>query len=289
MDQAKTPAETLSAPVPGVEALQYPVEISIKSLMAAGAHYGHQTEKWNPKMLPYVYCAKNGIHIINLDISLDQWRKARQFIVDTVSRGGNLLFAGTKQQAREFVAFEAQRCGAFYVNTRWLGGTLSNFQTIKNSIDRMRRLEELLIKANDETSGVKISKKEKLYIRRELAKLEVSLGGIRGMKKQPEVLFVVDIIKEAIAVAEARRLRIPVVALVDTNVDPEVVTYPIACNDDATRTVRLMLAAVGDAVLEGKAAWELRRPKDMVAAAPAEAEEKPAAVEMGSAEAGAVA
>jgi small subunit ribosomal protein S2 len=255
--------------------LSYPVDVSIRSMLGAGAHFGHQTDKWNPKMLPYIYTAKNGIHIINLDLSLDQFKRSRQYLVDTISQGGSVLFVGTKQQAREVVQREAERCGAFSVVTRWLGGMLSNFQTIKNSIDRMRRLEDLLEKSNQDTSQVKLSKKEKLDITREIEKLERSLGGIRNMKKPPDVVFVVDIIKEAIAVAEAHRLHIPVIALVDTNVDPESVDFPIACNDDSSRTIRLMVAAVADAVLEGKTAWEARRPKDLQPAAAAPQAETP--------------
>ena len=243
-------------------ALTYPVELNLKSLLDVGAHFGHQTERWNPKMLPYIYAAKNKVHIINLDLTLNQWKKARQFLVDITSRGGQVLFVGTKQQAREAVKAEAKRCGEFYVDTRWLGGTLSNFQTIKNSIERMRRLEDLLAKAADETTKVKLNKKEKLDISRELEKLEKSLGGIRQLRSVPQVVFVVDVVKEAIVVAECRRLRIPVVALVDTNADPESVDYPIASNDDAARTIRLFLAAAADAVLEGKAAFQTRRPKE---------------------------
>jgi len=255
-----SPAE---APEKALKAeFSYPVEVSIKSLLAAGAHFGHQTDKWNPKMLPYIYCAKNGIHIINLDITLEQWKKARQALVDTAARGGSVLLVGTKQQARETVQQEAERCGSFYVTTRWLGGTLSNFQTIKNSIERMQRLEELLEKANQEGTNIKLNKKEKLEISRELRKLEMSLSGIRSMKKLPDLIFVVDLIKEAIAVAEARRLRIPVIALVDTNTDPELVNYPLVANDDASRTIRLFAAAVADAVLEGKAQYAARAPKE---------------------------
>lgn len=238
--------------------LSYPVEVSIRSLLEVGAHFGHQTQKWNPKMLPHIYCAKNGIHILNLDGTLKLWDRARKFIVDTVSRGGTLLFVGTKLQARDIVQEEAARSGGFYVTTRWLGGTLSNFQTIKNSIDRMRKLEELLAQSEVEGSKVKLTKKEKLEITREVGKLEQSLGGIRNMKRPPDVIFVIDVLKETIAVQEARRLRIPVVALTDTNADPDRIEYPIPSNDDATRAIRLFAAAVGDAVIEGRAAFNAR-------------------------------
>jgi small subunit ribosomal protein S2 len=238
--------------------ISYPVDVSIKNMLEAGAHFGHQTQRWNPKMLPSIYCAKNGIHIMNLDVTLARWTRARKFIVDTVGRGGTVLFVGTKLQAREIVQHEASRAGAFYVTTRWLGGTLSNFQTIKNSIDRMRKLEELLAQAEVEGSKVKITKKEKLEITREVGKLEQSLGGIRQMKRTPDVIFVIDVIKEAIAVEEARRLRIPVVAMVDTNVNPDKIEYPIPSNDDAARAIRLFTAAVADAVIEGKAVFGAR-------------------------------
>ena len=242
--------------------ISYPVDVSIKNMLEAGAHFGHQTSRWNPKMLPSIYCAKNGIHILNLDVTLAQWTRARKFIVETVGRGGTVLFVGTKIQAREIVQHEATRGTAFYVTTRWLGGTLSNFQTIKNSIDRMRKLEELLAQAEVEGTKIKLNKKEKLEITREVGKLEQSLGGIRQMKRTPDVIFVIDVIKEAIAVEEARRLRIPVVAMVDTNVNPDKIEFPIPSNDDAARAIRLFTAAVADAVIEGKAVFNARPPRE---------------------------
>lgn len=209
-------------------------------------------------MLPYIFGVRNNVHIINLDLTLKQFERARKYICDVVERGGNILFVGTKNQARDLIRTEAQRCGAFHVTTRWLGGTLSNFQTIKNSIDRMRKIEELLLQAQEETSKIKINKKERLNLARELTKLEASLGGIRAMKRVPDVLFVVDIVKETIAVAEARRLHIPVVAMVDTNSDPNQIEFPIACNDDSSKSIRLISSAVCDAVLEGRAAFDQR-------------------------------
>jgi small subunit ribosomal protein S2 len=235
-----------------------PVPVSVKSLLEAGAHFGHQAQRWNPRMLPFIYCERNGIHIINLDLTIQAWQRARRFLVDTAARGGTILFVGTKQQGREIIEQHAKRCSAFYVVTRWLGGTLSNFQTIKNSIDRMRKLEEFLQKADQEGGDVKINKKEKLTISRQVVKLSTNLGGIRHMRKPPDVIFIVDINKEAIAVNEARKLRIPVVALVDTNTDPELVDYPIPCNDDASRAIELMVAAAADAVLEGRAIFDAR-------------------------------
>lgn len=230
--------------------VQYPVDVNVRTMLEAGAHFGHQTQRWNPRMLPYIYCAKNGVHILNLDITLNLWKRARDLLYMTALRGGTVLFAGTKQQAREIIKEEAERCDSFYVNTRWLGGTLTNFQTIKNSIERMRKLEEFLAQASVEGSNLRLNKKEKLEISREVEKLETSLGGIRNMKKTPDVLFVVDIIKEAIAVQEARKLRVPVIALVDSNTDPTFVDYPIPANDDATRTIRLFCAAAADAIKE---------------------------------------
>jgi small subunit ribosomal protein S2 len=244
------------------EAPEYPVQVSIKTMLDAGAHFGHQTHRWNPKMLPYIYGARNGVHIINLDLTIKLWDRARKYIVDTMSRGGNILFVGTKTSAREIVRHEAARCGALHVTTRWLGGTLSNFQTIKASIERMRKMEDLLAKAEEPDTKVKLHKRERLEISKELEKLNESLGGIRNMKKVPDVLFVVDINKEANAIAEARRLRIPVIALVDSNVDPTIVDFPIPSNDDAARTISLFVAAVADAVAAGKAEYDARRPKD---------------------------
>jgi small subunit ribosomal protein S2 len=234
--------------------------ITIKALMDAGAHYGHQTQRWNPKMLPYIFGARNGVHIINLDLTLKRWEMARKYIVDRVSLGGNVLFVGTKQQAKDIVREQATRCGAFYVASRWLGGCLSNFQTIKNSIERMRKLENLLADAAQENTKIRITKKERLDISRQVEKLEANLGGIRNMKKTPDVIFVVDIVKEAIVIAEANRLHIPVVALVDTNADPNGIAFPIPSNDDATRTIQLFLSAAADAVNEGRAIYQARFP-----------------------------
>jgi small subunit ribosomal protein S2 len=174
--------------------------------------------------------------------------------------GGNVLFVGTKQQAKEIVKEEALRCGAFFVSSRWLGGCLSNFQTIKNSIDRMRKMETLLADASAENSKVKLTKKERLDISRQVEKLEANLGGIRNMKKVPDVIFIVDIVKESIAIAEANRLHIPVMGLVDTNADPAAVAFPIPSNDDAARTIRLFCAGVADAIIEGRAIQAARLP-----------------------------
>jgi len=237
---------------------QEAVEVSIKTLLDAGAHFGHQTERWNPKMLPYIFGVRNNTHIINLDITLKLWERARKFVSDVLARGGTILFVGTKTQARDIIAQEAERCAGYHVTSRWLGGTLSNFQTIKNSIDRMKKLEDLLAEAEKPDTKVRLVKKERVTIAKQLEKLSATLGGIRLMKRPPDVIFVVDIIKEAIAVSEAKRLHIPVVALVDTNTDPNDVEFPIPSNDDAAKTIKLFTAGIADAVIEGKTSFESR-------------------------------
>jgi small subunit ribosomal protein S2 len=262
MAQEVTGAAAPVAPgavVPGT-AIVPGTPVTIRTLLDAGAHFGHQTQRWNPKMLPYIYGARNGVHIINLDLTMKRWEIARKFIVDRVSLGGNVLMVGTKQQAKDIVREEAQRCGAFSISSRWLGGCLSNFQTNKNSIDRMRKMETLLQEASVEGSKVRLSKKERLDISRQLEKLDANLGGIRTMKKVPDIIFIVDIVKEQIAIAEANRLHIPVIALTDTNSDPTQVAFPIPSNDDAARTIKLFVSAVADAILEGKAIYNARFP-----------------------------
>jgi small subunit ribosomal protein S2 len=199
-------------------------------------------------MMKYIFGEKNGVHIINLDKTIEAWTRASKFIFDTVSRGGNILFVGTKVQAREPVKEEAARCGGHHVTSRWLGGTLTNFQTIRNSLNRMSKLEELLAAAENPNSDVKLRKKERLTISRQLEKLEANLGGIRSMKSAPDVMFVIDLNKEDIAIREAQRLNIPVVALTDTNVDPGTIAFPIPANDDSSRTLRLFLSAIADVV-----------------------------------------
>ena len=232
--------------------------VTIKTLIEAGAHFGHQTQRWNPKMLPNIYGARNGVHIINLDITMKRWEIARKYIVDRVSMGGNVLFVGTKQQAKDIVKEEATRAGAFYISSRWLGGCLSNFQTMKKSIERMRKLEKLLEDAASENTKVRLNKKERLDISRQVEKLEANLGGIRNMRKTPDLIFIVDVVKESIAIAEAKRLHIPVIGLVDTNADPGSIAFPIPSNDDATKTIRLFCGAVSDAIIEGRAIQQSR-------------------------------
>jgi small subunit ribosomal protein S2 len=232
--------------------------VSVRSLIEVGAHFGHQTERWNPKMMKYIFGEKNGVHIINLDKTIEAWTRASKFIFDTVSRGGNILFVGTKVQAREPVKEEAARCGGHHVTSRWLGGTLTNFQTIRNSLNRMSKLEELLAAAENPNSDVKLRKKERLTISRQLEKLEANLGGIRSMKSAPDVMFVIDLNKEDIAIREAQRLNIPVVALTDTNVDPGTIAFPIPANDDSSRTLRLFLSAIADVVINARKVHQSR-------------------------------
>lgn len=262
--------------------------VNIHSLIEVGAHFGHQTERWNPKMMKYIFGEKNGVHIINLDKTVEAWARASKFIYDTVARGGNILFVGTKVQAREAVKEEAARCGGHSVTSRWLGGTLTNFQTIRNSLSRMAKLEELLAAAENPNSDVKLRKKERLTIARQLEKLEANLGGIRSMKNAPEVMFVIDLNKEDIAIREAQRLNIPVVALTDTNVDPGTVAFPIPANDDSARTLRLFLSATADLVIEARKVYQSRMGRGGRAAAGAEKPESAEApTASASAEAGA--
>ena len=228
-------------------------------MLEAGAHFGHKAERWNPKMLPYIFGVRNRVHIINLDTTLECWQKARKYIVEVASRGGKVLFVGTKQQAREAVKEAAERCGAYYVNNRWLGGTLSNLATIRNSISRMNKLNELVKKSETKDSGVRIAKKERMSIAKQVGKLMVNLGGITEMNRQPDLVFIVDICKETIAISESLKLHIPVVALADTNSDPTKIQFPIPCNDDAVGAITLFLNAVADAVIEGKQVYEAHR------------------------------
>lgn len=237
------------------------VQVTVSALLEAGAHFGHQADKWNPKMLPFLFGERNGVHIINLDVTQRKFDIARKFVVDRASLGGSILFVGTKLQARTIIEREAKRCGAFFVSSRWLGGTLTNYQTIKNSLDRMKKLEELLTAAEVPDTKVRLAKKEKLTISRELQKLDANIGGIRAMKKLPDVIFVVDICKEDLVINEARRLHIPVIALVDSNANPEVVDFAIPSNDDASRTIELFTAAFADAVIEGTEAYKARSPR----------------------------
>ncbi len=222
--------------------------ISMKQLLEAGVHFGHQTRRWNPKMAEYIFTERNGIYIIDLQKTVKKVEEAYSFVRE-VSEGDNtILFVGTKKQAQEAICDEAKRVGMFYVNNRWLGGMLTNFKTIRRSIDRLYQLEKM---EEDGTFDL-LPKKEVLKLKKEMEKLEKNFGGIKEMKKMPSAMFVVDPRKERIAIAEAKRLGIPVVAIVDTNCDPEEVDYVIPGNDDAIRAVKLIVECIANAVLEAK-------------------------------------
>jgi len=230
-------------------------EVSMKQLLEAGVHFGHQTSRWNPKMKPYIFGARNGIYIVDLQQTVKLLQDAYNYVRDLSASGGTILFVGTKKQAQDAIQEEAERSGAFYVSNRWLGGTLTNFQTVKQSVDRLRKLDEML-EDPSQTEGFK--KRELLEMRRERDKLVHTLGGIRTMRKLPDALFIIDTIKEDIAVKEAKKLGIPVVAVVDTNCDPDLIAHRIPGNDDAIRAIRLFCTAMGDAVLDGRSQHEER-------------------------------
>ena len=222
--------------------------ISMKQLLEAGVHFGHQTRKWNPKMKEYIFTARNDIHILNLELTSEQIDKAYSFVRDVVASGKSVLFVGTKKQAQEAVKEEAERCGMFYINTRWLGGTLTNFKTIRNRIERLNKLNQMEKVGEFDL----LPKTEVALLKQERDKLEKNLGGIKDMHELPGVLFVVDPTNEKICVHEANILNIPVVSLVDTNCDPSNVTVVIPGNDDAIRSVKLIASAIADAVIEAR-------------------------------------
>jgi len=227
--------------------------ISMKQLLEAGVHFGHQTRRWNPKMAPYIFTDRNGIYIIDLQKTVKKVEDAYNFVKQLSLEGDSILFVGTKKQAQESVREEAERCGMFYVNQRWLGGMLTNFQTIRRRIDRLHELENMEANGTMEV----LPKKEVAQLMHEKEKLQKFLGGIKDMRRLPGALFVVDPRKERIAVAEARKLGIPIVAIVDTNCDPDEVNYIIPGNDDAIRAVRLLTGKMAEAVLEGKQGEQL--------------------------------
>lgn len=222
--------------------------ISMKQLLEAGVHFGHQTRRWNPKMAPYIFTERNGIYIIDLQKTVKKVEEAYNFMRDVAASGESILFVGTKKQAQEAIREEALRCNMFYVNERWLGGMMTNFKTIQGRIKRLRTLEAM---EADGTFDV-LPKKEVIGLRHEMEKLTKYLGGIKDMKKLPGALFIIDPRKENIAVMEARKLNIPIVATVDTNCDPDVIDHVIPANDDAIRAVKLLTAKMADAVLEGR-------------------------------------
>jgi small subunit ribosomal protein S2 len=216
-------------------------------LLEAGVHFGHQTKRWNPKMKPYIFEKRNAIYIINLGVTVRQLDSATQFLSDVARRGGKILFVGCKKQAQEAIKEAATACGQFYVNQRWLGGTLTNLQTIRKSVGRLKYIEEI----DKDPNFSKMGKQELAALRREGEKLRRNLEGIREMQKLPDAIIIIDTTREAIAVAEAQRLHIPTVAIVDTNADPSLVNYPIAGNDDAIRAIRILLQKLVDAIASG--------------------------------------
>ncbi|MGD8441097.1 MAG: 30S ribosomal protein S2, partial [Holophagae bacterium] len=254
--------------------------IQMKELLEAGVHFGHQTRRWNPKMKPFIFGKRNGIHIVDLQKTLQYFDEAADFIRDLAANGHNVLFVGTKRQAQDAIKEEAVRCGMFYMNHRWLGGTMTNFRTIRKSIDRFKEIESTLAAEDSH-----LTKKERIRLERERRKMERALGGIKDMENLPEALFVIDTVHEHIAVKEANRLGIPVIAVVDTNCDPEEVDFPIPGNDDAIRAIRLFTSRIADSVLEGLNLADERfvGPEEAAAdeetEAPAEVETEGAAVE----------
>jgi small subunit ribosomal protein S2 len=221
--------------------------ITMRQLLEAGVHFGHQTKRWNPKMKPYIFGARNGIHIIDLQHTVRLFNRAYNFIVNTIAGGGSLLFVGTKKQAQEVIQQEAARSAMFYVTNRWLGGTLTNFKTVKGSIERLRNLEKM----GEDGTFDRLGKKEVLTLMREREKLERALGGIKNMQELPSALYVIDAKKEHIAISEARKLEIPVIAVADTNCDPDVLDYVIPGNDDAIRAIKLFTGKIADACVVG--------------------------------------
>jgi small subunit ribosomal protein S2 len=242
--------------------------LTMKELLEAGVHFGHQTKRWNPKMQKYIFGERNGIYIIDLQKTLKKFREAYAFVRELAANGGNVLFIGTKKQAQDTVLDEATRCAMFYVNQRWLGGTLTNFETIRKSIARLKKLEEM----KEVGEWERLPKKEALELDRERQKLEKALIGIKAMEQLPSAVFIIDPRKERIAVAEAQRLGIPIVAIVDTNCDPTGIDYPIPGNDDAIRAVRLITSRVADAILEGRGALTKEEGEESAGEAVADAE-----------------
>ena len=244
------------------------VEITMKELLEAGVHFGHQTRRWNPKMKEYIFGERNGIHIIDLQKTLKLFREASRFIGELSASGKTLLFIGTKRQAQESVAEEANRCGMFYVNHRWLGGTLTNWATLQKSIKRLKTLKAMI----EDGRMAQLSKKEAARLDRELKHLKQNLSGVENMSALPDAMFVIDSHSEAIAVREARRMGVPVVSIVDTNCDPDQVDWVIPGNDDALRAIKLFTSKISDAVIEGRHAYERSQIADQKAATDAAAD-----------------
>src|SRR5437016_7207350 len=264
--QGTTTPPPAAAPAEMQQAMQPAQGITMRQLLEAGVHFGHQTKRWNPKMKPYIFGARNGIYIVDLQKTVRLAREAFKFVSDVCAKGGSVLFVGTKKQAQDAVIEESTRSGQFHVTNRWLGGTLTNFKTIKSGIDRLKTLEKM---AGDGTFE-KLPKKEVAILQNEMDKLKKNLGGIQDMSRLPGCLFVIDPKKEHIAVHEAMRLGIPIVALVDTNCDPEGIDYVIPGNDDAIRSIRLFCNKIADAAIEGKARYQAHGGQQEADAAQAE-------------------
>ena len=247
-----------------------PETATIKELLEAGAHFGHQTSRWHPRMKRYIFTKRNGIHIIDLEQTASMLDTACRFVKELVADGGKLLFVGTKKQAQDIIAEEAKRCGMYYINQRWIGGVLTNFSTIQSRIDYLVRLEDQQARGD----FARLPKKEALKLNEEIVRLNKFMGGFKEMTSLPDAIFVVDPAKESIALAEARRVDIPIIAIVDTNCNPDDIDFPVPANDDAIRAIKLMTSKIADAVLEGKASDE-----EAVMQAAGEAEPEEAAAE----------
>jgi len=259
--------------------------VTMKQLLETGVHFGHQTRRWNPKMRPFIFGARNGIHIIDLQQTVKLFQTAHDFIVNTVAKGGKVIFVGTKRQAQESVKNEAERAGQYHITNRWMGGMLTNFQTIKKSIDRLKELERMF----EDGSINRFPKKEIVMLGREVGKLNLTLGGIKNMDSLPQAAFVVDPKREEIAIKECRKLGIPVVAVVDTNCDPDLIDYIIPGNDDAIRAIKLFATSMADACMEGEAMTKGKpaaeeKPEPAAAAEPAPEAKPEAEAETGTEE-----
>ena len=240
--------------------------VSMRQMLEAGVHFGHQTRRWNPKMKQFIFGERNGIHIINLDQTLERIETAYEFVRDLVANGGTILFVGTKKQAQDPIRSYAEKCGMYYVNERWLGGMLTNFETISKRVGKMQEYERMKVSGEFEA----MPKKEALLLTRELDKLQKNLSGISNLARRPDAIFVLDTMKEHIAVTEANKLKIPVIAVVDSNVDPDVIQFPIPGNDDAIRANDLLTRVIAEAVIEGRFIAQKRNPAAAAVAAPAE-------------------
>lgn len=259
------PGDSPAPPTPAAESAAAPAESAprrkggVRDLIEVGAHFGHQTRRWNPSMKPFIFGERNGVHIIDLDQTVPRLAAGMEFLRETVAQGGKVLFVGTKRQAQGAVRQEAERCGQFYVNNRWLGGMLTNFRTVRKSIERFK--EQLATAADEEQLG-ELSKKERSWLSRSITKYRKSLDGLREMQRLPDALFLIDISKERIAVTEARRLGIPIVAIVDTNCSPDGIDFVIPANDDSIRAIQLYCALAADACEEGESLHQARLVSD---------------------------